>query len=223
MPAAPRYQHRLRLLGQHLDAASQGVHTSRPSYCSPPARDLQLVAQAPAAGRHRRRTTVNAAEHVWLSPTDVRYPDYPFRTDKPHSDLPQRSMEQLLWQMKMYDVDKVMISHVVSLGMDNSYTAQCIRSQLATRVVLSFCLIPRAPFRRNISTAGWRGSVRKMTVAPMARSHPDKFAATGLLVGDGMLAPDDPTVPARLEELIVEQGFSGLRLSPIYDKHIRWL
>lgn len=81
----------------------------------------------------------------------------------------------------MYGVDKVMISHVVSLGMDNSYTAYCLRK------------------------------------------HPDKFAATGLLIGDGLLAPDDPTAPARLAELIVGQGFSGLRLSPYYDNHIRWL
>ena len=175
MPATTPDQRRLRLLSQHLTSPSSRGAAPTPVFGD------RLVAPATAAGRPRRRTTVNAAEHVWLSPTDVRYPDYPYRADKPHPTLPQRSMEQLLWQMDMYGVDKVMISHVVSLGMDNSYTAHCLKS------------------------------------------HPDKFAATGLLVGEGMLAPDDPSVPARLEELIVGQGFSGLRLSIIYDKHIRWL
>ena len=126
MPTAPWHQHRLELLSQHLATAMASQSISRPNCSISPLQDL--VAQAPTVGRSRQRTTVNAAEHVWLSPTDVRYMDYPFRTDKPHPSLPQRSMEQLLWQMKMYDVDKVMISHVVSLGMDNSYTAHCIRS-----------------------------------------------------------------------------------------------
>ena len=35
--------------------------------------------------------------------------------------------------MQMYDVDKVMISHVVSLGMDNSYTAHCVKAEYYSR------------------------------------------------------------------------------------------
>lgn len=155
---------RLKRLGQHL--APHGC--SGPSSCPV---------------RHSERTIVNAAEHVFLMPTDVRYSRFPHRTDKRQAgpETAQRSLEQLLERMKMHSVDKVMISHVVYMGQDNSYTAHCIKS------------------------------------------HPDKFTATGLLVGDGLLAPDDPTLPARLEELVLEQGFSGLRLSAIFDKHKRWL
>ena len=52
----------------------------------------------------------------------------------------------------------------------------------------------------------------------MAGNNPDKFTGVGLLVGDGMYDPGDPQNPARLERLVKEDGLSGLRLSPIYNK-----
>ena len=53
---------------------------------------------------------------------------------------------------------------------------------------------------------------------PSAGNNPDKFTGVGLLVGDGMYDPGDPQNPARLERLVKEDGLSGLRLSPIYNK-----
>ena len=53
---------------------------------------------------------------------------------------------------------------------------------------------------------------------PLAGNNPDKFTGVGLLVGDGMYDPGDPQNPARLERLVKEDGLSGLRLSPIYNK-----
>ena len=55
------------------------------------------------------------------------------------------------------------------------------------------------------------------------KSHPDKFAAIGLLVGHRLHRPDDPENPARLERLMKRDGLAGLRLSPIYDKDKVWL
>ena len=88
-----RAQRRLGLLGHHL-----AEHAATPR--APP-RPVELAAVAAATTTRPRRTTVNAAEHVWLGVTDTRYEDFPFRTDKPHSTLPQRPLEQLLWQMKV--------------------------------------------------------------------------------------------------------------------------
>ena len=50
---------------------------------------------------------------------------------------------------------------------------------------------------------------------------PERFAAIGLLVGARLFPPDDGERNAgRLEELVVEGGLSGLRLSPIYDRDV---
>ena len=59
--------------------------------------------------------------------------------------------------------------------------------------------------------------------AYILRQHPDRFAAIGLLVGHRLHAPGDPENPRRLEQLVKEQGFSGLRLSPIYDRDVVWM
>ena len=59
--------------------------------------------------------------------------------------------------------------------------------------------------------------------AYMLKQHPDRFAAIGLLVGYRLHSPGDPENPARLERLVKEQGFSGLRLSPIYDRDVVWM
>lgn len=55
------------------------------------------------------------------------------------------------------------------------------------------------------------------------KSHPDRFAAIGLLVGHRLYRPDDPENPSRLERLMKRDGLVGLRLSPIYDKDKTWL
>lgn len=59
--------------------------------------------------------------------------------------------------------------------------------------------------------------------AYMLKQHPDRFAAIGLLVGYRLHSPGDSENPARLERLVKEQGFSGLRLSPIYDRDVVWM
>lgn len=55
------------------------------------------------------------------------------------------------------------------------------------------------------------------------KSHPDKFAAIGLLVGHRLHRPDDHRNPGRLETLVQRDGLAGLRLSPIYDTNKVWL
>jgi len=55
------------------------------------------------------------------------------------------------------------------------------------------------------------------------KTHPKLFAAIGLLVGYRLYSPDDPENPSRLERLIKDHGFSGLRLSCIYDKDVVWM
>ncbi len=56
------------------------------------------------------------------------------------------------------------------------------------------------------------------------RTWPDRFAAIGLLVGHRLFSPQDGERNAeRLRELVTEGGLAGLRLSPIYDRHERWL
>jgi predicted TIM-barrel fold metal-dependent hydrolase len=55
------------------------------------------------------------------------------------------------------------------------------------------------------------------------KSHPDRFAGIGLLVGHRLHRPDDPENPARLERLIKQDRLVGLRLSPIRDKEKVWL
>lgn len=55
------------------------------------------------------------------------------------------------------------------------------------------------------------------------KTHPDRFAAIGLLVGHRLHRPDDPENPARLEQLMKRDRLVGLRLSPIYDRDKVWL
>lgn len=124
---------------------------------------------------------INAAEHAWVL-HDERFPINSRLSNCPNN-RPGReySMEHILSQMQLYNVDKVVISHVCYYGTDNSYPAY------------------------------------------MLKQHPDRFAAIGLLVGYRLHSPDDPENPARLERLVKEQGFSGLRLSPIYDRDVVWM
>jgi predicted TIM-barrel fold metal-dependent hydrolase len=55
------------------------------------------------------------------------------------------------------------------------------------------------------------------------KSHPDRFAGIGLLIGHRLFRPDDLENPARLERLMKRDGLAGLRLSPIYDKDRVWM
>ena len=59
--------------------------------------------------------------------------------------------------------------------------------------------------------------------AHIVKTYPGKFAAIGLLVGYRLFSPADPENPSRLERLVKDDGLSGLRLSPIYDKDVVWL
>ena len=128
-----------------------------------------------------RYPIVNGAEHAWVL-NDPRFPINPRLSNCPNARPPREySMAHLLAQMKVYGIDKVVISHVCYYGTDNAYPAHCVKQ------------------------------------------HPDKFAAIGLLVGDRLYSPADPENPARLERLIKNDRFSGLRLSPIYDKNVVWV
>lgn len=135
-----------------------------------------LAAAAPA-----KAPVVNAAEHAWVT-HDSRFPINPelavCQTNLPKHDY---SAEQILADMKSYNVDHVVISHVCYYGRDNRYPAYCMKT------------------------------------------YPGKFAAIGLLVGHRLHSPADKENASRLERLVKEDGFIGLRLSPIYDRNVVWL
>jgi predicted TIM-barrel fold metal-dependent hydrolase len=59
--------------------------------------------------------------------------------------------------------------------------------------------------------------------AHMVKAYPGKFAAVGLLVGHRLYKPNDKENAGRLERLMKEDKFIGLRLSPIYDPDVAWL
>lgn len=59
--------------------------------------------------------------------------------------------------------------------------------------------------------------------AHCVKSYPERFTGVGLLVGYRLHSPNDPENPARLERLMREDRFSGLRLSPIYDPDVVWM
>jgi len=59
--------------------------------------------------------------------------------------------------------------------------------------------------------------------AYLIKTYPGKFAAVGLLVGHRLYRPDDMENARRLERLMKEDGFKGLRLSPLYDPKVVWL
>jgi predicted TIM-barrel fold metal-dependent hydrolase len=54
-------------------------------------------------------------------------------------------------------------------------------------------------------------------VADCLRRFPDKFAVQGLI------DPRDPAAADRLSEWVEGHGFSGMRLSPSYDREAEWL
>ncbi|MDA0710650.1 MAG: amidohydrolase family protein [bacterium] len=72
-----------------------------------------------------------------------------------------------------------------------------------------------------ISHVCYYGRINDYTVH-CVRNYPDKLAGFGLLVGHRLYAPGDPKNPERLWKLMKEDGLSGLRISPIYDRDRVW-
>ena len=70
---------------------------------------------------------VNAAEHAWVV-HDPRFPIDPNLATCP-TNLPKYdySAEQILADMKSYNVDHVVISHVCYYGRDNRYASHCVK------------------------------------------------------------------------------------------------
>ena len=111
-------------------------------------------------GKAPRSPIVNGAEHAWVI-DDPGFPIDPGLSNCPNNKPTRNySLEHLLAQMRVYGIDKVVISHVCYYGSDNSYTIHCVKT------------------------------------------HPDKFAGIGLMVGHRLHAPGDPENPARLERLV---------------------
>lgn len=93
-------------------------------------RDLLACAAAPAVppAAPNRTPVVNAAEHAWVL-YDKRFPIDPelatCPTGVPKYEYPA---EQILADMKSYNVDHVVISHVCYYGRDNRYPAHIVKT-----------------------------------------------------------------------------------------------
>lgn len=85
------------------------------------------AAPAPAAPPVRP-PVVNAAEHAWVT-HDARFPINPELATCP-TGLPKHEYpaEQILADMKSYNVDHVVISHVCYYGRDNRYASYCVKT-----------------------------------------------------------------------------------------------
>jgi predicted TIM-barrel fold metal-dependent hydrolase len=79
-----------------------------------------------ADGAAARTPIVNGAEHAWVT-GDPRFPINPDLSNCPNN-RPNRdySMEHLLAEMRVYGIDKVVISHVCYYGRDNRYASYCV-------------------------------------------------------------------------------------------------
>ena len=75
-----------------------------------------------------RAPVINTAEHVWVI-NDPRFRIDPQIATCP-ANLPKHdySGEWLLEEMKLYNVDHVVISHVCYYGRNNSYTSHCVKT-----------------------------------------------------------------------------------------------
>ncbi len=71
---------------------------------------------------------INAAEHAWVI-HDPRFPIDPNISSCP-SGNPQSeySGEHIIAQMKLYGIDKTVISHVCYYGRNNAYTIHCVKT-----------------------------------------------------------------------------------------------
>ena len=74
-----------------------------------------------------RYPVINCAEHVWVR-TDPRFPiDAKVATCPTNLPDHDYSGEWLLDEMKRYNTDQVVISHVCYYGRNNSYTSYCVK------------------------------------------------------------------------------------------------
>jgi len=75
-----------------------------------------------------RAPVVNAAEHAWVI-HDPRFPIDPQVASCPQNPPKyDYSAEWLISQMQVYNVDRVVISHVCYYGRNNDYTIHCVKT-----------------------------------------------------------------------------------------------
>ncbi|MDP7131156.1 MAG: amidohydrolase family protein, partial [Planctomycetota bacterium] len=76
-----------------------------------------------------RPPIINAAEHVWVT-NDPRFPITPQASGCPGGNVPNRdySAEHLLSEMRIYGIDKVVISGVCYYGTNNDYNSYCVKT-----------------------------------------------------------------------------------------------
>ena len=83
----------------------------------------------PALLHHQSRPSpvINGAEHAWV----INDPEFPIdaKLSNCPGSKPKRnySIQHILSQMRVYGIDRVVISHVCYYGTDNAYTLHCIR------------------------------------------------------------------------------------------------
>lgn len=71
---------------------------------------------------------VNGAEHAWVI-HDPRFPiDLHIASCPSHPPKSEYSAEHIRSEMKIYGVDKVVISHVCYYGRNNAYTSHCVKA-----------------------------------------------------------------------------------------------
>jgi predicted TIM-barrel fold metal-dependent hydrolase len=87
-----------------------------------------LAVPGALAAAPQRPPVVNAAEHAWVI-HDPRFPINPELATCP-GNLPKHdySAEQITADMKSYNVDHVVISHVCYYGRDNRYASHCVKA-----------------------------------------------------------------------------------------------
>jgi len=87
-----------------------------------------LIAAPALLAAQPRPPVVNAAEHAWVL-HDPRYPVNPDLATCP-TNLPKYEYpaEQILADMRTYNVDHTVISHVCYYGRDNRYASYCVKT-----------------------------------------------------------------------------------------------
>lgn len=92
------------------------------------------------------------------------------------------------------------------------YSAEFLLSEMKTYAVDHVVISHVCYYGRDNSYASY-----------CVKTWPGKFAALGLLVGHRLYNPADRENPSRLERLLRDDGLTGLRLSPIYNRDVVWL
>jgi len=90
-------------------------------------RRTALASLAISAAAPSRAPVVNAAEHAWVT-NDPRFPIDPQLSTCPNLPKHDYSAEYLLAEMRTYQVDHVVISHVCYYGRDNRYPSYCVKA-----------------------------------------------------------------------------------------------